>query len=171
MWSMTLQNSRDDATVSEGTDARLPSPASVLSNTRVVTLNVGDKVVLLQDGERLATASRTFLAAVPGPPVVAGVHPDQAFDREKWVHHTRIADPATKRANAIENDGDLPNSMKLKRAAWMANTYWQKRELKIITTCANSSCKCDAGFNLVDFRQKNEHAYNEMLLHRELLYG
>ncbi|VDP17072.1 unnamed protein product [Heligmosomoides polygyrus] len=28
---------------------------------------------------------------------IAGVHPDQAFDREKWRHHTRRADPATKR--------------------------------------------------------------------------
>ncbi|VDP04025.1 unnamed protein product [Heligmosomoides polygyrus] len=27
---------------------------------------------------------------------IAGVHPDQAFDREKWHHHTRRADPATK---------------------------------------------------------------------------
>ncbi|VDO47072.1 unnamed protein product [Heligmosomoides polygyrus] len=44
----------------------------------------------------------------------------------------------------------------------MANTYWQRRELKIIKTCANSSCKCDAGFNLVDFRQKKEYVYKEM---------
>ncbi|VDO96393.1 unnamed protein product [Heligmosomoides polygyrus] len=28
---------------------------------------------------------------------LAGVHPDQAFDREKWRHQTRRADPATKR--------------------------------------------------------------------------
>ncbi|VDP08183.1 unnamed protein product [Heligmosomoides polygyrus] len=28
---------------------------------------------------------------------MAGVHPDQAFDRENWRHHTRRADPATKR--------------------------------------------------------------------------
>ncbi|VDP43600.1 unnamed protein product [Heligmosomoides polygyrus] len=28
---------------------------------------------------------------------VAGIHPDQAFDRVKWRHHTRIADPASKR--------------------------------------------------------------------------
>ncbi|VDO31889.1 unnamed protein product [Heligmosomoides polygyrus] len=44
----------------------------------------------------------------------------------------------------------------------MANTYWQRRELKIIKTCANSSCKCDARFNLVDFRQKKEYVYKEM---------
>ncbi|VDP61185.1 unnamed protein product [Heligmosomoides polygyrus] len=28
---------------------------------------------------------------------IVGVHPDQAFNREKWRHHTRRADPATKR--------------------------------------------------------------------------
>ncbi|VDP05693.1 unnamed protein product [Heligmosomoides polygyrus] len=28
---------------------------------------------------------------------MAGVHPDEAFDRENWRHHTRRADPATKR--------------------------------------------------------------------------
>ncbi|VDO19781.1 unnamed protein product [Heligmosomoides polygyrus] len=28
---------------------------------------------------------------------VAGIHPDQAFDRVKWHHHTRTADPASKR--------------------------------------------------------------------------
>ncbi|VDO93965.1 unnamed protein product [Heligmosomoides polygyrus] len=28
---------------------------------------------------------------------VAGIHPDQAFDRVKWRHYTRIADPASKR--------------------------------------------------------------------------
>ncbi|VDP55126.1 unnamed protein product [Heligmosomoides polygyrus] len=27
----------------------------------------------------------------------AGIHPDQAFDRAKWRHHTRRADPAAKR--------------------------------------------------------------------------
>ncbi|VDO19538.1 unnamed protein product [Heligmosomoides polygyrus] len=28
---------------------------------------------------------------------LAGIHPVQAFDREKWRHQTRRADPATKR--------------------------------------------------------------------------
>ncbi|VDO27187.1 unnamed protein product [Heligmosomoides polygyrus] len=27
---------------------------------------------------------------------MAGLHPDQAFDREKWRQHSRKADPATK---------------------------------------------------------------------------
>ncbi|VDP23833.1 unnamed protein product [Heligmosomoides polygyrus] len=27
----------------------------------------------------------------------AGIHPDQACDRAKWLHHTRRADPAAKR--------------------------------------------------------------------------
>ncbi|VDP60330.1 unnamed protein product [Heligmosomoides polygyrus] len=29
--------------------------------------------------------------------MLAGIHPDQAFDRENWRHQTRRADPATKR--------------------------------------------------------------------------
>ncbi|VDO93480.1 unnamed protein product [Heligmosomoides polygyrus] len=38
----------------------------------------------------------------------------------------------------------------------MANTYWQRPELKIIKTRASSSCKYDTRSNLVDFRQKKE---------------
>ncbi|VDO18746.1 unnamed protein product [Heligmosomoides polygyrus] len=37
---------------------------------------------------------------------MAGVHPDQAFDRENWRHHTRRVDHATKRDNANKNDDD-----------------------------------------------------------------
>ncbi|VDO26024.1 unnamed protein product [Heligmosomoides polygyrus] len=37
---------------------------------------------------------------------VAGVHPDLALDRETWRHDTRIADPATKRADAEEEEED-----------------------------------------------------------------
>ncbi|VDO74180.1 unnamed protein product [Heligmosomoides polygyrus] len=32
---------------------------------------------------------------------IAGVHPDQALDREKWLHHTRRADLATKPPSGI----------------------------------------------------------------------
>ncbi|VDO19382.1 unnamed protein product [Heligmosomoides polygyrus] len=28
---------------------------------------------------------------------IAGMHPDQAFDRKNWRHHARRAEPATKR--------------------------------------------------------------------------
>ncbi|VDO60671.1 unnamed protein product [Heligmosomoides polygyrus] len=37
---------------------------------------------------------------------IAGVHSDQAFDREKWRHHTRRADPPPSGTNATENDAD-----------------------------------------------------------------